>query len=417
MNVIMSGILWITYFISLFFAIFWLMVLLENKPQKKPKPLKVLPLVSIVIPSYNEEKTLKGTVESAIKLDYPKDKIEFIVVNDGSKDDTEKIAKSLIRKHKDHNIILISQENKGKGAALNAGMKISKGEFFVCLDADSFVEKDALMKMLPNFTEDDVAAVLPSLKVRNPKNILQRMQWYEYIINMFYKELMARLDSVHVAPGPFSIYRKSIIHKVGGFDEDDNLTEDLEMALRLQSKNYKLIQLLDTTVYTIAPDNLKALYAQRNRWYKGSIINALRYKRMIFNRKYGDFGLIQMPTIIISGIIALTLILSTIYYSIKPYFVWYQNFKLVNFDFMTFITNFKWDFNFLDLNFSVFLVAIFMIIITIYVIKRSHISVNEKVIKFGIFSFAVYLFLYFFVLATMWIGIAFDLMIGKRQKW
>ena len=417
MNSIITVILWITYFISLFFAIFWMLVLLENKPKKKIKPLKNYPFVSIVIPSYNEENTIQGTLESAIKLDYPSELIEFIVVNDGSADRTEEIAKSLIEKHKEHNIILLSQENKGKGAALNAGMNISKGDFFVCLDADSFVEKDALKKMLPYFSEDDIAAVLPSLKVRNPKNTIQRMQWYEYIVNMFYKELMGRLNSVHVAPGPFSIYRKSILKKVGGFDEDDNLTEDLEMALRLQSMNYKLIQLLDTTVYTIAPDNLKSLYAQRNRWYKGSIINALKYKRMIFNRDYGDFGIIQMPTILISGLIALTLILSTLYYTIKPYFVWFKNFQLINFDIITLLKNFKFDFKILDLNFSVLLVAVFMILITIYIINKSHLSVNEKVIKFGILSFFVYLFLYFFILSTMWIGIAIDLIIGKKQKW
>ena len=417
MNSIITVILWITYFISLFFAIFWMLVLLENKPKKKIKPLKNYPFVSIVIPSYNEENTIQGTLESAIKLDYPSELIEFIVVNDGSADRTEEIAKPLIEKHKEHNIILLSQENKGKGAALNAGMNISKGDFFVCLDADSFVEKDALKKMLPYFSEDDIAAVLPSLKVRNPKNTIQRMQWYEYIVNMFYKELMGRLNSVHVAPGPFSIYRKSILKKVGGFDEDDNLTEDLEMALRLQSMNYKLIQLLDTTVYTIAPDNLKSLYAQRNRWYKGSIINALKYKRMIFNRDYGDFGIIQMPTILISGLIALTLILSTLYYTIKPYFVWFKNFQLINFDIITLLKNFKFDFKILDLNFSVLLVAVFMILITIYIINKSHLSVNEKVIKFGILSFFVYLFLYFFILSTMWIGIAIDLIIGKKQKW
>lgn len=417
MNVFVSAILWITYFISLYFAIFWLLVFLENRKAGKKLRLKSFPRVSIAIPAYNEEDTIEATLKSALKLEYPADKIEFIVVNDGSTDRTKGIAQELVKQNKEYNIKLINQKNKGKGAALNTAIKSSSGKYFVCLDSDSFVEKKALKKMLPYFCDDNVAAVLPSLKVRNPGNMIQRMQWYEYIINMFYKELMARLNSVHVAPGPFSIYRKSILEKVGGFDEKGNLTEDLEMALRLQSRNYKLIQVLDTTVYTIAPSNMRALYAQRNRWYKGSIINAVRYKRMLFNRKYGDFGLIQMPTILISGIIALTLILSTIYYSIKPYFVYYNNFKHVGFDFATFIRTFQFDFNVLDINYTVLFVAICMIAITIYVISKSHVSVNEKIVKFGWFSFAAYLFLYFFVLATMWIGIAFDLVTGKRQRW
>ena len=418
MNVFMTTILWITYFISLYFAIFWLLVLLENKQFKKPKKLRNFPSVAVAIPAYNEESTLRQTLESALKLDYPPDKIEFIIVNDGSTDNTGRIAKTIIKKYKKHNIILISQENKGKGAALNAAIKATDAKYFVCLDSDSFVEPSALKKMLPHFDgNDNIAAVLPSLKVKNPSNIIQKMQWYEYIINMFYKELMGRLNSVHVAPGPFSIYRKSILEKLKGFDEDNNLTEDLEMALRLQSKNYKLIQRLDTTVYTIAPDNIRDLYKQRNRWYKGSVINALRYKKMIFNSKYGDFGLIQMPTILISGMIALVLILSAIYYSIKPYFVYYNNLLLIDFDFLTLLRNFNINFSILDLNYTVMFVALCMILITIYIVKKSHVSVNERVIKFGFFTFIVYLLLYFFILATMWIGIAFDLIIGKKQKW
>jgi len=417
MNIFITGVLWITYFISLFFAIFWLLVFLENKQLKKPKKLRNFPSVAVAIPAYNEESTLRQTLKSALKLDYPSDKIEFIIINDGSTDSTGRIAKAFLKQHKDSNIILISQENKGKGAALNAAIKATNAEYFVCLDSDSFVESSALRKMLPYFDKQDIAAVLPSLKVKNPSNIIQKMQWYEYIINMFYKELMARLNSVHVAPGPFSIYRKSILEKLGGFDEDGNLTEDLEMALRLQSRNYKIIQLLDITVYTIAPDNLKDLYKQRNRWYKGSIINALRYKRMIFNRKYGDFGLIQMPTIIISGMIALVLILSTLYYSIKPYFIYYSNFKLIDFDFLTLLRNLSINLNILDINYTVMFVALCMILITIYVVKKSHVSVDEKVVKFGFFTFIAYLLLYFFILAAMWIGIAIDLIVGKKQKW
>ena len=417
MNILITTVLWITYFISLFFAVFWLLVLIEKKERKEPQKLKIFPKVTIAIPVYNEEKTLAKTLASVLRLDYPKDKIECIIVNDGSVDRTGEIAKELVAKHKENNIILISQENKGKGAAMNAAMAASGGEYFVCLDGDSFVEPGALKKMLPYFDADDIAAVLPSLKVKNPSNMLQKMQWYEYIINMFYKELMGRLNSVHVAPGPFSVYRKSILEKVGGFDENHNLTEDLEMALRLQSKNYRLIQLLNTTIYTVAPDNLKDLYKQRNRWYKGSILNALHYKKMIFNKNYGDFGIIQMPTILISGVIALVLILSTIYYTIRPYFRHYANLKLIDFDIMTIIKNMEFNFRILDLNYTVLFVAIVMICITLYVIKRSHVCVNEKVIKFGFSTFIFYIFMYFFVLSTMWIGIAFDLIIGKKQKW
>src|SRR3989338_2603352 len=320
---VLKAILWTAYFISLYFAVFWLLVLLENRPRRKAKKLERLPFVSIVIPAYNEEKKLRPTVESVLKLDYPKEKYEVIVINDGSRDNTEKTSREIIKEYKDFNIRLFSQKNKGKGAALNNGLRRSKGEYFICLDADSYVSKDALRKILPHFT-DKVAAVLPLLKVSRPKTLLQKMQWLEYLVNMFYKELMSKLDCVHVAPGPFSVYKKSILQKVGGFDEN-NLTEDLEISLRLQKHNYRIVQLLNTDVYTIAPSNFKELYKQRNRWYKGSVLNAITYRKMMFNRNYGDFGIIQMPTIIISGMIAMVILISLAYYMLRPQIEYIHN--------------------------------------------------------------------------------------------
>jgi poly-beta-1,6-N-acetyl-D-glucosamine synthase len=412
---VVKVVLWTAYFISLYFAVFWFLVLMENKPGKKSRPLKRLPFVSIVIPAYNEKNRIKPTLESVLKLNYPKNRFEVIVINDGSTDSTGKVVKEVI-KNKAFNIKLFDQENKGKGAALNLGLKKSKGEYFVCMDSDSFVSKDALHKLLPEFSDRNVAAVLPLLKVRQPKNLLQKMQWLEYIVNMFYKELMSKLDCVHVAPGPFSVYRKSILEDVGGFDEN-NMTEDLEISLRLQKHNYRIIQLLNTGVYTIAPSTLKALYKQRNRWYKGSVLNAITYRKMMFNKKYGDFGIIQMPTIIISGLVAVILLSSMLYYAIKPQIVNLRHLFIINFDIMTLLKNLSINFHYLDINYTTALLVLTMLGVSLFIIKKSHIKTKERVAKYGIFSFLGYLILYFFVLGIIWIGIVFDLLTGKKQRW
>ncbi|MBI2135104.1 glycosyltransferase family 2 protein [Candidatus Woesearchaeota archaeon] len=414
---ILKIILWIAYFISLYFAVFWFMVLLEDKPKRKAKKLQKLPFVSIVIPAFNEEKKIRPTVKSVLELEYPRDKYEIIVVNDGSTDKTQEITKSIINEYKSHDIKLISQTNKGKGAALNKGLRKAKGEYFICLDADSYVSRDALSKTLPHFTNEKIAAVLPLLKVSNPKTLLQKMQWLEYIVNMFYKELMGKLDCVHVAPGPFSIYRKSILGKIGGFDEK-NLTEDLEITLRLQKHNYRIVQLLNTDVYTIAPSSFRELYRQRNRWYKGSVMNVITYRRMMFNKNYGDFGIIQMPTIIISGLIAIIIFISLAYYALKPQLQYLYNLSFVNFDLITLIKNFTLNLHYLDLNYMTFLLVAVMLGVSLYMIKKSHAKTNEhKITKYGIFSFLCYLILYFFILGLVWIGVVFDLITGKRQKW
>ena len=112
---------------------------------KTPPPLKNLPFVSVIVPAYNEEGTITNTLLSVFALNYPKEKLEVIVVNDGSTDRTNEICE-VFRKRGE--IILINQENKGKGAAMNAGARAAKGEFVVCLDADSEPHPDALMKML-----------------------------------------------------------------------------------------------------------------------------------------------------------------------------------------------------------------------------------------------------------------------------
>ena len=400
----------------MYFAVFWFLVLLDREPKARARKLKKFPSVSIVIPAYNEGKNIIKTLSSLINLHYPKNRLEIIVINDGSKDNTGDLVKGFIAKSKRWDIRLISKKNEGKGAALNDGLRAAKGEFFVCLDADSIATKDALLKILPHFTEENIAVVLPLLKVEKPKNIWQKMQWLEYIVNMFYKKLMGRLNCVHVSPGPFSVYRKNILQKVGGFDED-NLTEDLEITLRLQSRHYKIVQLLDAEVFTLAPKTFKELYKQRNRWYKGSVINAFRYRHMMFNKQYGDFGMIQMPTIIISGLIAIILVSSAIYYGLKPYFKAMYNSFLVDFDFYTLISSFKFDFSFFDLNYMTIMVACVMLVITILILKISHAETNEDPNRHGMFSLVSYLFFYFMVIGFIWIGITVDFLFGKKQKW
>lgn len=195
------------YFISLFFIIFWLLVFFDAGAKDRKKILKQFPSVSVCIPAYNEEKNIAETLKSVLKLDYPRDRIEIIVVNDGSTDSTRNIVENIMRNSKER-IRLLSQKNKGKAAAMNNGLGIAKGEFFVSLDANSTVSKDALKKILPYFETEDTAAVLPLIDVKKKKTILQKLQYCEYILNFFYKRLMSNLNCIHVTPGPFSVYRK-----------------------------------------------------------------------------------------------------------------------------------------------------------------------------------------------------------------
>lgn len=142
----MNFFLLVVYFIGLYFVIFWLVIYFtEDSKEKKIQPLKKFPKVSVIIPAYNEEKKILVSIKSLLRLNYPKNKLEIIVVNDGSTDNTRKVVEDFIKTSK-KNIILINQTNKGKGVALNKGIKVSTGEYVACLDADSRVLQDSLKK-------------------------------------------------------------------------------------------------------------------------------------------------------------------------------------------------------------------------------------------------------------------------------
>jgi len=406
----------VVYIITLFYTIFWLITFLDSKKEKK-MVIKEFPLVSIVVPAYNEQDVVLEALESVTGLDYPKDKLDIILVNDGSTDSTKDIMQKFIDEHSNYNIKLINQANQGKWVALNNALKTAKGEFFTCLDADSSVEKSALKKMLPYFTDNKVAAVLPLIKIKNPKGILQKIQCYEYIVNFFYKKIMSYLNCIHVTPGPFSIYRKNVLDKIGGFRQGHN-TEDMEIAFRLQKNQYKIVQLLNVNVYTYAPNSLKNFYFQRNRWNKGSILNVWDYRKMMFNKKYGDFGMLQMPMVLCAGFIAMTIIILVLFYNVfKPLFNSLHNLSLVDFDIFSFIANINLNLNLLDFNYYKLIIIAVIITVSLTVFTLAHKYTKQRLTNQGIAPLVVFILFYYLLLGAIWLGIAKDLILRRMKKW
>ncbi len=416
----LDTVLFSTYFLLLFLSIFWLLVLFSPEEKRKEKKKNLLsPFFTAIVPAYNEEKSIRGTLQSLVNLDYPAEKMEFIVVNDGSTDKTRAIIELFIQENPSRSMVLINQENRGKANAMNKGLALAKGEFFACLDADSFVAPNALQAMLPIFEENkDVAAVCPLLKVRNPQNILQKVQWYEYVINMFYKFLNSKIDCIHVTPGPFSVYKTKVIIALGGYDET-TITEDLELAIRLQKHQYKIVQTFDAVVETVAPTTWKKLFRQRIRWYKGSVDNSIKYKNLIFNQKYGDFGIMRMPTIVISGIIALVLTGTLLHALAKAAVREFIYLKNIDFDIITLIKNFTFELDVLTLPFSKLFIASTLVGISFFIMIYSYKIIKEKITNHGktFFSLITYLFIYGFFITVVWFYIAFMFIGRKRNRW
>ena len=424
MNLPLTILLWITYLISLYFTIFWIIIFITSRFALKKQEIKRIhlkknPYVSVIIPAYNEEDTIEMTINSVLNLNYPKNKLEIIVVNDGSTDKTGKVVKGVIAKNKGR-IILINQKNKGKAASLNNALKISKGEFFACLDADSSVEPKTLRKMLRLYekeNDDDLIIVTPALKVKEPKTLLQRLQRLEYLISLFIARLMSHLDCIYVAPGPFSLYRKKDIIKLGGFDEE-NLTEDQEIAYRAQKYHYKIKQCYNAYVHTVAPHNLKGLYKQRNRWFKGSLHNLIKYRKLVLNKTYGDFGVMQTSINILIFFLCTATIFFISYYLIMPIFKGLRNLYLVGFDIMPYLKDlFRFTFNILAVDFEKVLILYFVLIITTAVIFIAYKNANERITKKSLFVLIPYFLFYYIILSFISVVVMLELFLSKKQKW
>ncbi len=422
MNPLLDVLLWITYFISLYFSIFLFLVYLDKhslfSQERSQQGLPRFPLISVIVPAYNEEKTIVRTLQSIAGLDYPPEKLEVVIVNDGSTDGTLKKIQEYIQDQPSFRCI--SQENKGKAAALNRALQGIKGEFFACLDADSFVERLTLKKMLSfYFRQNDarLAIVTPAMKVDAPQNLLQKVQWLEYIVMILFGRITSHLDSLYVAPGPFSLYRTDIIRQLGGFDEN-SITEDQEIAYRIQQHQYTIKQCFDGYVYTTAPSKLQAFYRQRRRWYLGSMACIVKYRKMIGNTKYGDFGMMQLVKNLAGYFLAITGISIFAYLLLRPFFDKIRSLFLVQFQLAPYLKNFHWNITLLDVllmdYFKGFIVVV-LLMVGAFFFYAAHKNAKEKMAAFGWIPILPYFVFYYLVKGSI---LLFSIVqFHKSKKW
>ena len=279
-------------FLALYLVVLFILIFIFNKDKlsKYPKSTSWEPTISIVIPAYNEERHIGDCIESLLDSDYPNKKLEIIVVDDESTDQTYKVAS----KYKKYGVKVFRKKNEGTAAsAKNYGIKRANGELIATLDADSYITKDTIRKMLPLFEDEEVVAVTSAIKVAKIKTFFEKLQKVEYVLIIFSRKILSFIDSVFVTPGAFSLFRASLFKKIGLFDKK-NLIEDQEMALRIQKNNLKIRSSLDAEVFTNVPSGFFALVRQRVRWHRGGLLNSLKYFRLI-SPKYGDFGVAVMP--------------------------------------------------------------------------------------------------------------------------
>lgn len=292
-----SLLLYITLFVSLFVEVFLLITYFEIREElkfEKTHPLEALahhPSVTIIVPCYNEEATVCATVNSLLALDYPRELLRLMIVDDGSTDRTQKVLE--IYKNNPQ-IQIFKKENGGKHTALNFALEKIESDLVGCLDADSFVDPQALRHIVRYFDDAETMAVTPAVRVHEPQTVIQHMQKVEYTWGVLWRRILASINGLYVTPGPFSIFRTKVFKKIGNYRYAHH-TEDLELALRLQKNGYKIANAFNANVYTVSPNRLKDLLKQRVRWSYGFLNNAFDYREMYFNKKFGSIGIFVLP--------------------------------------------------------------------------------------------------------------------------
>ncbi|MFH1379159.1 MAG: glycosyltransferase family 2 protein [bacterium] len=306
----------------------------------------VVPGISIIVPAYNEEATIAESITSLLQLDYPI--YGIIVVNDGSKDNTLDVLKKsfslrridkIYRKSiqtkpingayvspKHANLIVIDKENGGKADALNCGINISSHPYFCAIDSDAVLEKDSILRIMREIQESPETIVAAGgivriangctikngqvLNITTPRNSVVNFQIVEYLRSYLCGRTgFSIINGLLIISGAFGIFNKQVVKEVGGYLAD-TVGEDMELVVRLhrylrdKKRDYKIVYANDPICWTEAPESLKILSSQRNRWQRGLIETMSKNMGMLFNPRYGVIGFLSMPFFIFGEMLA-----------------------------------------------------------------------------------------------------------------
>lgn len=295
-----------------------------------------LPLITFVVPAYNERKDILHTVRNMLSLSYRYKKI--IVINDGSTDNTFDLLynnfdlhpvppsspgpfetseiRSYYASRTYPDLLVIDKVNGGKADALNAGLNACTSEIVVCADADTLVDDQALNRLIrPFLLHPDTVAAHASIgnvngctiadnritKVNFPKKMLLGFQVIDFMKGFLVERLgVSWTKGTLVIPGNFGMFKLSALLEIGGYDRT-SIIEDTEIITRMhmyymdRKKPYRITYLPDIVAWTEAPETIKTLGNQRLRWYKGTTQNIWEYRHMWFNPKYRSIGLFVCP--------------------------------------------------------------------------------------------------------------------------
>lgn len=293
-------------FIGLGIARLLFMVVLTIKEKRKEKNvtlnydlLKDAPLVSIIVPAYNEEMNAVSSLKNLLRQDYPN--FNIIFVDDGSKDETYKnVYSELSTNEKMH---IFTKENGGKASALNYGIMQTEAEYVVCIDADTKLYPNAVTLMMLHFLDKeknpDLGSIAGNVRVGNQTNLLTKWQAIEYVTSQNFDRLAySNINAITVVPGAIGAFKKEAIENAGGFTTD-TLAEDCDLTIRILKAGYKISHENRAIAMTEAPEKTMQFIKQRTRWTFGVMQTFWKHKDCLFSKKQKGLGLWAMPNILV----------------------------------------------------------------------------------------------------------------------
>ena len=266
-----------------YYSYFLPIALIDVGTSDDPDASAPYPLVSVLVPAYNEEGSVGATIDALQTSEYPPEAREVIVIDDGSTDRTYHEA----RWHADERTKVVQKENGGKHSAMNYGLLYANGDIVVTVDADSLVAPDVLGKLVGAFQADaDVGAVAGNIKVNNRGSIVTKLQTVEYIVGiLLFRRAFSAFGSVPVVPGALGAYRREALDGVDFYDPN-TLTEDFDASIKTLKQGWR-IEAVDALCYTEAPMTWQDLYNQRLRWYRGNFMTLLKHRDVLFDTQFG----------------------------------------------------------------------------------------------------------------------------------
>ncbi len=260
--------------------------------------------VSIIVPAYNEEINAVKTIENLLDQNYPD--FDIVFVDDGSKDKTFAMINDAFADNP--KVKVNTKPNGGKASALNYGIKLTKSDYVVCIDADTQLKTDAISQLMKGFRiqlkdNAEVGAIAGNVKVGNENTMLTKWQSIEYTTAQnFDRRAFDLINGITVVPGAIGAFKKEAIEKAGGFTTD-TLAEDCDLTIRILRNDYRIINCIEAVAITEAPESLKEFMKQRFRWSYGIMQAFWKNRDACFNPRYKGLGMVALPNILLFQIV------------------------------------------------------------------------------------------------------------------